>query len=114
MLFELLTKKYPGMRWWLTQRMTAVFMAVYLVLALIFVVLKSPNDFVHWQQFWQLLWWQLLTFTFFTCLIIHAWLGIRDVMRDYVFNVTLREWLQLVVELVLMAYLVWLGIILWG
>lgn len=113
MLFELLTKRYPGMRWWLAQRITAVVMAVYLVLAVLLFIVNTPHDFASWQQFWQPVWWRLMTWAFFAGLVIHAWLGVRDVMRDYVFNLTLRTWLQALVEVVLIGYLVWLGMVLW-
>jgi succinate dehydrogenase / fumarate reductase membrane anchor subunit len=55
-----------------------------------------------------------LTGLFFFSLCLHAWIGVRDVFRDYVFNQTLRGYLQTLVELMLLAYLGWLGLILWG
>lgn len=113
MLFELLTKRYPGMRWWLAQRITAVIMAIYLLLLVVMLWIHSPHDFTSWQQFWQPIWWRILTWIFFAGLVIHAWLGVRDVMRDYVFNLILRAWLQVLVEIVLLVYLVWLGVMLW-
>ena len=41
MLIELLTKRYPGMRLWLAQRLSAVYMAAYLLLLALMVLLKQ-------------------------------------------------------------------------
>jgi len=35
-------------------------------------------------------------------------------LRDYIFNQTLRTYLQVMVDLLLVIYEVWLSIILWG
>jgi len=43
---------------------------------------------------------------------MHAWLGVRDVLRDYIFNATLRQYLQILVDIALVVYCVWLGFIL--
>lgn len=113
MLFELLTRNYPGMRWWLVQRISAAVMAAYIVLLLARLLVLKPDSYVAWQAFWQPGWWRTLTMTCFLGLVIHAWLGVRDVLRDYVFNTTWREWMQTAVELLLLFYLCWACYILW-
>ncbi len=114
MLIELLTEKYPGMRFWLTQRLTAVLMVVYIVVFVLCFIIKQPFNYQAWLTFNSPWWWRILTGLFFFSLCLHAWIGVRDVFRDYVFNQTLRGYLQTLVELMLLAYLIWLGFILWG
>ncbi|MES2579793.1 MAG: succinate dehydrogenase, hydrophobic membrane anchor protein [Pseudomonadota bacterium] len=114
MLIQLLTNKYPGMRLWLSQRLTAVVMAIYIVLLLIAVLIIQPVDYVAWYAFVSPIWFRLATLLFFMCLFMHAWLGVADVLKDYVFNKPLRAYLQMVVDVALMLYLFWIIYILWN
>ncbi len=113
MLIELLTEKYPGMRFWLTQRITALFMAIYIPLLILNICIQQPKDYASWVAFNSPWWWQLLTCLFFLSICIHAWIGIKDVFRDYVYNQQLRGYLQFLVELALSAYLIWFTFIIW-
>lgn len=114
MLLQLLTRKYPGMRLWLSQRLTALFMAFYLVSLVIALLIIQPSGFAGWHAFFVPVWFRLVTFVFFVCLFIHAWLGVADVLKDYIFNKTLRGYLQIMVDILLFAYLIWAAIILWN
>jgi succinate dehydrogenase / fumarate reductase membrane anchor subunit len=114
MLIELLTKKYPGMRQWLTQRLTAVVMAVYIVFLIVYMIALQPNNHAAWRAALNPPWFRFATFLFFICLCMHAWLGVRDVLKDYVFNQTLRGYMQTVVDILLTLYVIWMGVILWG
>ncbi len=99
MLFELLTAKYPGMRRWLTQRLCALSMAVVLLLLWLRVMWLSPQSFSEWQALFAPWWWRLLTLWFFVCMLLHAWLGVRDVLRDYVPHLGIRNVLQSLVNI---------------
>jgi len=114
MMIELLTSKYPGMRLWLSQRLTALVMAGYLVLLIITLLIMHPIGYEAWRYFASSWFFSVPTFLFFICLSIHAWVGVRDVLRDYIFNQTLRTYLQIGVDLLLVAYVVWLSFILWS
>jgi succinate dehydrogenase / fumarate reductase, membrane anchor subunit len=114
MVIQLLTSKYPGMRLWLSQRITALVMALYTVLLILMLVIQQPSGFVAWHAFVSPLWFKLVTFLFFVCLFIHAWLGVADVLKDYVFNKILRKYMQIVVDIALVVYLFWLIFILWN
>ena len=121
MLIQLLTHKYPGMRLWLSQRLTAVVMAIYIVLLLVLLLVVQPFGHATWQQnyaawytFASPVWFRLATLMFFMCLLMHAWLGVADVLKDYIFNKTLRAYMQMAVDIVLVVYLFWLVYILWN
>jgi len=113
MIVELLTSRYPGMRLWLSQRLTAVMMASYLLIVVVVLLLLRPDDYIAWHDFAGHWLFQISTTIFFLCLLIHAWLGVRDVLRDYVFNLSMRAFLQIVVDLLLAAYLICFLTILW-
>ncbi len=112
MIIELFTKKYPGMRLWLAQRLSAVVMVVYLLLLVVVLAIRQPVDYQTWQQLMSPWWWRLLTLLFFISLYMHAWLGVRDVLKDYIFNLKLRAVLQVLVDVLLIGYLFWVCIIL--
>jgi succinate dehydrogenase / fumarate reductase, membrane anchor subunit len=114
MIIQLLTSKYPGMRLWLSQRLTALVMAVYIVLLLVLVTFVQPAGYAAWHVFVAPVWFRLATFVFFMCLFIHAWLGVADVLKDYVFNKTLRAYMQIAVDITLIIYLFWTAFILWN
>ena len=114
MLIQLLTNKYPGMRLWLSQRLTALVMAFYIVLLVIMLLITQPAGFTDWHAFIAPIWFRIATLIFFMCLFMHAWLGVADVLKDYVFNKTLRAYMQILVDIALVAYLFWLTFILWN
>lgn len=114
MLIELLTKRYPGMRLWLAQRLSAVYMAAYLLLLTLLLLIKQPDGYQGWHALMSAWWWRVLTLLFFVSLIMHAWLGVRDVFKDYIFNLRLRAVLQVLVDVLLVLYLAWAVKILWS
>ncbi len=114
MLIQLLTNKYPGMRLWLSQRLTALVMAAYIVLLAVLLLVFRPASFTAWHAFISPIWFRLATLLFFMSLFMHAWLGVADVLKDYVFNKTLRAYMQIAVDIVLVGYLFWLMFILWN
>ena len=114
MLIQLLTNKYPGMRLWLSQRLTALVMAAYIALLAVFLLVFRPAGFAAWHAFISPIGFRLATLLFFICLFMHAWLGVADVLKDYVFNKTLRAYMQIAVDIALVGYLFWLMFILWN
>ncbi len=114
MLIQLLTNKYPGMRLWLSQRLSAVIMAIYIVFLIVLILVQQPAGFEDWRVVVSSIWFRFATFLFFISLFIHAWLGVSDVFKDYVFNKKLRAYLQIIVDILLAVYLVWVSIILWN
>ena len=113
MLIKLLSNKYPGMRLWLTQRLTALVMAIYVVGLVLLLVFKQPSNYLKWLGFMQPWWMRLSTLVFFISLFGHAWLGVQDVLKDYVFNLALRRVLHHLVILSLWLYFAWICVILW-
>ncbi len=114
MLIQLLTHKYPGMRLWLSQRLSALLMAAYILLLGILLTIYQPASYNDWYDFVAPVWFRLVTFVFFVSLVIHAWLGVSDVFKDYIFNLQLRAYLQTIVDILLVVYLIWASFILWN
>jgi len=83
-----------GLRDWMAQRVTAVLMALF-TLALI-VQLLLPGEMGHdkWLGIFSTQWMKLLTFVTIVALIYHVWVGMRDVLMDYVKPVGVKLALQ--------------------
>lgn len=78
-----------GLRDWIMQRVTAVIMAIY-TLGLVMFLLAMPSDYASWQSFFGQTWVQVLTQTTLIALLLHVWVGIRDLWMDYVKPVGVR------------------------
>lgn len=79
-----------GQRAWLLQRITAVYAGVYVVLALLLFVVAPPADHATWQAFVGQPVVALLTGLFALVVLLHAWIGLRDVVMDYVHPLVAR------------------------
>ncbi len=103
-----------GWRGWLAQRATAVVMLVYTVFFLGAVIALPARDYAHWRALWDLQTMKYATVLFVLSLLLHAWVGVRNIFMDYVKDAGLRLVLYVLVILTLVAYGVWVVQILWG
>ena len=90
-----------GMRDWLSQRVTAVLMAIFTVVLVLQVLSPGKMGYDKWAGIFAAQWMKVLTFVVIVSLLVHAWVGVRDILMDYVKPVGLRLVLQV-------ATLVWL------
>lgn len=102
-----------GLRDWLLQRVTAVVMVLY-TLGLVLFLLSAPSDFDSWRAFFQQTWVQVLTQTTILALLMHVWVGIRDVWMDYVQPVGIRLALHSFTLVWLIACFIYSLKIVWG
>ena len=99
---------------WLVQRFTAVLMAVYTVLAGVYVCWSAPASYADWKALFAGGFFRLATMLFLASLIWHAWIGMRDILVDYLHPYGLRLVAHAAVAIVLAFYLIWSISILWG
>ena len=103
-----MTRAAQGLRAWLLQRFTAVFLGAYLVYALLRLSLAAPLDYPQWRAWLAEPWTGVGTALFLMALVVHGWVGIRDVLIDYVHPVWLRLLLMAATGLVLLVSLLWI------
>jgi succinate dehydrogenase / fumarate reductase membrane anchor subunit len=101
-----------GTRDWLAQRITAVVMAVYTIFALA-VFASTPSTYEAWKALFAQGWMRIATLLFMASLAWHAWVGVRDILMDYVQHDGLRLALQVATVLLLAGYAGWAIEILW-
>lgn len=76
-------KLLSGLNAWLVQRLSALFMLFFTLAVWMALVSGPPLEYVQWRALFAH---PLLAITitlFFIALLLHAWVGIRDVILDY-------------------------------
>lgn len=102
-----------GTRDWLAQRATSVYMLSFLLLALAYLVFWPPAGHADWQAFMKRTPVRIATLLLWLSLLVHSWVGMRNVLMDYVKPTALRLTLHSVVIGTLMALFIWAVQILW-
>jgi succinate dehydrogenase / fumarate reductase membrane anchor subunit len=110
---RIITGAHYGLRDWLAQRITAVVMAAYTVIVGAVLMFGQPISYAVWRDLFAHGWMRVATLVFAFSLAWHAWVGMRDILMDYVKPTGLRLALETLVLLVLAAYLGWTVQILW-
>ena len=111
---RLVVGAHYGLRDWLSQRVTAALMALFTLLLLAQVIFTSgPIGYDKWAGIFSSQWMKVLTFTVILALLYHVWVGMRDVLMDYVKPVWLRLSLQVFTIVWLLACAGWGIQVLW-
>lgn len=113
MVKRVIVGAHYGTRDWLAQRITAVIMAVYTLLALAVLATRSPFTYESWKALFAQGGVRVATLLFMASLAWHAWVGVRDILMDYVKQDGIRLVLQVLSILLLAGYLGWTIEILW-
>lgn len=102
-----------GLRDWLAQRMTACLMALFTIVLIVQVLMPGPMGYDKWAGIFSHQWMKVLTFSVVVSLVVHAWVGVRDVLMDYVHAVGARLVLQFLTIVWLVGCAGWAAQVLW-
>lgn len=102
-----------GLGDWLLQRLTAIVIAAYTVGLVACLVWHAPSTYADWKAIFAGTLAKLTTMLFIGALLYHAWVGMRDIVMDYVKPAGMRLVLQSAIAFGLFFYLVWGAAILW-
>ncbi len=114
MVKRAITGAHYGVRDWLAQRLSAVIMLLYSIALLAYVTTHQPMNFEAWHGLFQHDAVRFFTLLFALSLFVHAWVGVRDVLMDYVHATGLRLALQAATIAALVVYAMWTIALLWG
>ncbi len=110
---RLVVGAHYGLRDWLSQRFTALIMAIFTIVVLVQLLVGGPIDYYKWSGIFARQWMKVLTFIVIVSLLWHVWVGMRDIWMDYVKPVGVR----LSLEVLTIAWLVgcagWAVQVLW-
>lgn len=112
-------KKVPvgahyGWKDWLAQRVTAVIMLLFSIVIIGFFAIHGSVDYAHWKALFRSPLFRILALLFLLSVYYHAWIGIKDVLMDYIKSAGLRVTLYIAVLLFLLACSIWSVTIIWG
>lgn len=114
MVDRVVTGAHYGLRDWLFQRITAVVAAAYALFLAGYALLHPSLDYYGWTGLFSNQIVRAFTLLFLLAAYLHAWVGVRDVVMDYVKPAGLRLAIYVAVILALLLYAIWSVIILWG
>ena len=96
-----------GLRPWLLQRITAVYLAAFFIFLLLHFALDPHPDYDSWRA-WVAQPLIAIAFAgFVLALLVHAWVGLRDVILDYIKPFGLRMLILTLVAFLLIASAFW-------
>lgn len=111
-----LTGAHYGINSWLQQRITAVIMLVTAIIFIIFVAVMALNinsNISSWQNVFHCTWVKFFTQVFFIAVLLHAWVGVRDIWMDYISCAALKLTLYALTFLWLIGSLIYSIRIIW-
>jgi succinate dehydrogenase / fumarate reductase membrane anchor subunit len=106
-------KTASGLRAWLVQRVSAVYMLLYMTFFLAHFIVDPPHSYTAWHGWMTSSIVSIATAVFFAALLAHAWVGVRDVIMDYIHPVAVRVCLLALLGFGLLAIGGWVMRILW-
>ncbi len=110
---RLVVGAHYGFRDWLSQRITAVLMALFTLALVAQVIFGGPIGYDSWSGIFSRQWMKVLTFVVILSLAWHAWVGMRDVWMDYIKPVGVRLLAQVVTMVWLVGCAGWAVQVLW-
>ncbi len=114
MVSRVVVGAHYGLRDWLIQRVSAAAMALYSVALAAWLLWQPYLDYDVWTALFSSQWVRSFTLLFLLSLYYHAWIGVRDIVMDYVKPAGVRLSIYVLVILALMFYTIWSVQILWG
>lgn len=107
-----MSRTATGLRAWAVQRATAIYLGLFFVYFVAHWLIAPPADYAAWRA-WvghPLMGTALLLAL--VALLLHAWVGVRDILIDYVHPTALRVGLLALVGLGLAACGLWAAVVL--
>lgn len=102
-----MTRPVQGLRAWMIQRVSAIYLALFTLVMLLRLLWSPPGDHLLWRA-WLASPWVFVGFTLFILLLLaHAWVGLRDVIMDYIQSLRWRSVSLAVVAGALLGLGIW-------
>lgn len=114
MVKSVLGVAHEGLKDWVIQRISAIFMTIYTICLILYLVIHPGLSYAEWHHLFSLTWMKIASILFILSILFHAWIGIWTVFTDYVKPFVLRAMLDVLVILTLAACFIWAVLILWS
>ncbi len=101
------SRRVSGMQAWALQRITALYLALYISYMIGLFIFAPPASYDAWRFWVAQPHVSMAMLLFFGSLLFHAWVGIRNILIDYIKPFALRLTLLVLTGLGLLACGVW-------
>lgn len=106
-----------GLNSWLQQRITAIIMLVVTLAFFAFIIAMAFNvnsSITSWQSLFSCTLVKIFVQIFFLALLLHAWVGIRDLWMDYIQCNVIKMTLHVLTILWLLGSLIYSIKVIWA
>ncbi|EIC22850.1 succinate dehydrogenase, hydrophobic membrane anchor protein [Thiorhodovibrio frisius] len=102
-----MSRQASGLKAWVIQRLSAVYVALFGSYLVIRLIAAPPVDHQAFLAWMAVPWVALGVLLYIPLLLLHAWVGVRDVLIDYIKPSGLRMGLLSLFALMLLASGLW-------
>jgi succinate dehydrogenase / fumarate reductase membrane anchor subunit len=102
-----MSRKASGLKAWAIQRLTAIYIGLFSIYLLLVLLFAAPDGYREWQGWIGGPVVSVAMLLFVVSVLMHAWIGVRDVLIDYVHPIAIRASLLGLVALTLIALGLW-------
>ncbi len=103
-----------GVHDWLLIRASALVIVLYVIYIVGFVATVGDMTYPIWRSFFALSLTKVFTLLTLFAILIHAWIGMWQVLTDYIKPLALRLMLQLAIVVALLVYVIYGTVVVWG
>ena len=103
-----MTYQAKGLQAWLFQRLTGAFMALYMLYFLGVIFSTEQMTYSLWFEWFSHPLMNTLTGLFFIHLAVHSWVGMRDIVMDYIPHDSLRLFTLACISFFLIMISLWM------
>lgn len=103
-----------GLHDWLLLRAAAIIIALYVFYILGFFLFNHVVTYSTWHHFFSTSFTKIFTLLALLSILVHGWIGLWQVLTDYVKHLALRLVMQLAIIVILLGYAIYGMIVVWG
>lgn len=103
-----------GLKDWLIQRFSAIFIGSYGLFILLYLLFHPNLNYVEWRALFSSRLMQLATLITLISILVHSWIGLWTIATDYLKVLWVRMVFYALLFILLMGLLLWGFLILWG
>jgi succinate dehydrogenase / fumarate reductase membrane anchor subunit len=101
------SRKASGLKAWAVQRLTAIYIGLFSLYLFAVLLFAAPADYAEWRAWIGGPVVSVALLLYVVSVLMHAWIGVRDVLIDYVHPIAIRAALLGVIALSLVAMGLW-------
>ena len=102
-----MSRQASGLKAWAIQRLTAIYIGLFSLYLVAVLLFAAPADYPAWKAWVGSPVVSIALMLFIFSILMHAWIGVRDVLIDYIHPIAVRAALLGLIALALVAMGLW-------